>query len=138
MPRNGLALPWVNGTAFARRAITLALADRATTIRDGGWVFFDRGLINAAAALQHLTGELVLTTVGQEHRYNRRVFLAPPWPEIYVTDPERRHSLDAAVAEYHRLLNVYPSLGYEVAILPKVSVPERADFVLNTLAESLD
>jgi predicted ATPase len=53
-------------------------------------------------------------------------------------DPERRHSLEAAVAEYRRLLDVYPSLGYEVTILPKVSVPERADFVLNTLAESLD
>jgi len=92
-------------------------------------------LIDAAAALQHLTGEPVLATVGQEHRYHRRVFLAPPWPEIYVTDPERRHSLDAAIAEYCRLLDVYPSLGYEVAILPKVSVPERADFVLNTLAE---
>jgi predicted ATPase len=132
---NGLALPWVNGIAFARRAITLALADLATAIRDGGWVFFDRGLIDAAAALQHLTGEPVLTTVGQKRRYHRRVFLTPPWPEIYVTDPERRHSLDAAVAEYRRLLDVYPSLGYEVTILPKVSVPERADFVLSTLAQ---
>jgi predicted ATPase len=26
MPGDGLALPWVNATAFARRAITLALA----------------------------------------------------------------------------------------------------------------
>jgi predicted ATPase len=92
-------------------------------------------LIDAAAALQHLTGEPVLTTIGQAHRYHHRVFLAPPWPEIYVTDPERRHSFDAAVAEYERLLDVYPSLGYEVTVLPKVSVPERADFVLKTLAE---
>jgi predicted ATPase len=43
---NGLALPWVNGTAFARRAIALALADRATAIGHGGWVFFDRGLVD--------------------------------------------------------------------------------------------
>jgi len=134
---NGLALPWVNEAAFARRAITLALADRAKAIGHGGWVFFDRGLIDAAAALQHLTGEPVLSTAGQEHRYHHRVFLAPPWPEIYVTDAERRHSLDAAVAEYQRLLDVYLSLGYETAILPKVSVPERADFVLNTLGEQL-
>ena len=134
---NGLALPWVNEAAFARRAITLALPDRAKAIGHGGWVFFDRGLIDAAAALQHLTGEPVLSTAGQEHRYHHRVFLAPPWPEIYVADAERRHSLDAAVAEYQRLLDVCPSLGYETAILPKVSVPERADFVLNTLGEQL-
>jgi predicted ATPase len=64
------------------------------------------------------------------------VFLTPPWPEIYVTDPERRHGLDRALAEYCRLLEVYPSLGYEVSILPKIGVPERADFVLSALAES--
>ena len=95
----------------------------------------DRGLLDAAAALQHLTGEPTLTTLGQAHRYHHKIFLTPPWPEIYVTDSERRHDLDAAVAEYQRLLELYPSLGYEVVILPKVSVPERADLVLHTLAE---
>jgi predicted ATPase len=100
-----------------------------------GWVFFDRGLVDAAAALQHLTGELVLAALGQAHRYHRRVFLAPPWPEIYVTDRERRHGLDAAIAEYSRLLEVYPLLGYEVSVLPKVGVAERADFVVDALAE---
>ena len=119
--------------SFARRAIALALADRATADPHGGWVFFDRGLIDAAAALQHLTGEPMLTIYGQEHRYHSRVFLAPPWPEIYVTDTERHHGFDAAVAEYQRLLDVYPLLGYQVTVLPKVSVRERADFVLNTL-----
>ena len=59
--------------------------------------------------------------------------MAPPWPEIYATDRERRHGLDVAVAEYRRLLEVYPSLGYEVTILPKIAVAERADFVLQTL-----
>jgi predicted ATPase len=88
-----------------------------------------------AAALQHLTGEPVLAALGQSHRYHRRVFLAPPWPEIYVTDRERRHGLDRALAESCRLLEVYPSLGYEVSILAKIGVPERADFVLNALAE---
>jgi predicted ATPase len=50
-----------------------------------------------------------------------------------VTDAERKHGFDAAVAEYDRLLQVYPDLGYEVTILPKVSVSERADFVLDRL-----
>jgi len=91
-------------------------------------------LVDAAAALQHLTGEPTLEKLGQAHRYHRRVFLAPPWPEIYLTDPERRHGFDQAIAEYHRLIVVYPSLGYEVILLPKVSVAPRADFVLHTLA----
>jgi predicted ATPase len=131
----GLALPWVNEIAFAQRAVEMALADRAAASREGGWVFFDRGLLDAAAALQHLTGEPALTTLGQAHRYHRKIFLTPPWPEIYVNDAERRHGLDDAIAEYQRLLDLYPSLGYEMTILPKVGVRERADFVLHALTE---
>ena len=112
----------------------IALADRAAAGSLDGWVFFDRGLIDAAAAFELMTGKPVLTALGQANRYHRRVFLAPPWPEIYETDPERRHGLDVALAEYSRLLETYPSsLGYEVLILPKVGVSERADFILNTL-----
>jgi hypothetical protein len=72
----------------------------------------------------------VLAALGQSHQYHRRVFLAPPWPEIYVTDRERRHGLEKALAEYGRVLEVYPSLGYAVSVLPKIGVPERADFML--------
>jgi predicted ATPase len=129
----GSALPWADGVAFARRCIALALEDRAA-VRDGpGWVFFDRGLIDAAAFLQHLTGEPALATLGALHRYHRRVFMTPPWPEIYVRDAERQHGLDEAVAEYDRLAAAYPSLGYEVVTLPKVSVAERATFVERAL-----
>jgi predicted ATPase len=131
----GWALPWVDATAFARRAVAMALADRAALAGRGGWVFFDRGLIDAAAALQHLTGEAALQPLRRSHRYHRRVFLAPPWPEIYVTDRERRHGFDAALTEYRRLLQTYPSLGYEVFILPKTGVRERADFVLSAVEE---
>jgi len=130
---NGAALPWVDAAAFARRAIALALADRVTVGSASGWVFFDRGLIDAAAALQHLTGEPVLAALGPAHRYHRQVFLAPPWPEIYAIDTERRHGFDAATAEYRRLLDVYPSLGYQVSILPRIGVALRVDFVLDRL-----
>ena len=130
----GSALPWIDSIAFARRCIEMALADRAAARALDGWVFFDRGLIDAAAALQHLTGERVLAPIRRAHRYYHRVFLAPPWPEIYRTDPERRHGLEMALAEYTRLSETYPSLGYDVSILPKIGVPERAAFVLSALA----
>ena len=131
----GSLLPWLDKVGFAHRAIEIALADRRSAAALNGWVFFDRGLVDAAAGLEHLTGKPVLTTLDQSHRYHRRVFLAPPWPEIYATDTERRHSFDAAVAEYSRLLRTYPSLGYDVVILPKVEVGERADLVLAALGE---
>jgi predicted ATPase len=131
----GTALPWLDGIGFARRTLEMALADRERATGLAGWVFFDRGLIDAAVNLQHLTGEPARTTLGQS-RCNRSVFLVPPWPEIYTTDRERRHDFDTARAEYFRLREAYPELGYEVVVLPKVSVAARADFVLATLARA--
>lgn len=133
LARGGTALPWLDIAAFARRAIAIALSDRAAMRGHAGLVFFDRGLIDAASALEAAGGEPLLATLAAEHRYNRQVFLTPPWPEIYAGDPERRHDLAAARAEYERLEAAYPALGYEVVILPKVPVAERADFVLARL-----
>lgn len=131
----GTCLPWTDMAAFLRRAVAMSLADRVSAAASTGWVFFDRGLVDAAAGLQHLTGEAVVESLGRTHRFYRRVFLAPPWPELYLTDPERRHGFEFAVAEYSRLLEIYPELGYEVLILPKLEVGKRADFVLKALAE---
>ncbi|WP_375451288.1 AAA family ATPase [uncultured Devosia sp.] len=130
----GTASPWLDAEAFIRRAMATALADRAAAAQ-AGWVFFDRGLIDAAAGMQRLTGEPVLAPLRDAHRYHHRVFLTPPWPEIYVTDPERRHGLAEAKAEYADLLQVYPALGYDVCVLPKTGVSERADFIERVLAQ---
>ena len=131
---DGQALPWIGGgLAFLRRAVAMSLADRVVAEALEGWVFFDRGLIDAASGITMLTGEPALTELGHAHRYNRKVFMTPPWPEIYVTDAERRHALADAEPEHHRLLGEYPTLGYEPVILPKVSVAERCDFILRTL-----
>jgi predicted ATPase len=129
----GSALPWLDIAAFARRAIEIALDDRARA-HGPGWTFFDRGLIDAAAALQHVTGEPVLEELGRLHRYHHRVFLTPPWPEIYGTDEDRRHGFAAAAAEYRRLTDAYSLLDYEIIILPKTAVEDRADFLLTALS----
>lgn len=129
---NGAALPWVDIAAFARRATAMSLSDRASIATADEWVFFDRGLVDAAAALEHATGEPAVTAC-RAHPYHARMFMAPPWPEIYGTDPERRHDIDAALAEYDRLLHAYASLGYEILTLPRISVEARADHVLNML-----
>ncbi len=129
----GQALPWIDPVAFARRAIALSLADLAAAESASGWVFFDRGLIDAETALRQLTGEPPPDAAQARLRYHRQVFLAPPWPEIYRQDPERRHGYDDAVAEYERLAEAYPSLGYEIVLLPKIAIEARADFVIARL-----
>ena len=127
----GDALPWVNPTSFAHRAMTLATADHSAAAASPGWTFFDRSAIDAASALQHLTGSPVLAEIGRLVRYHRTVFLAQPWPELFASDDERRH--DMAEAEYHRLEHDYQALGYDVMFLPRAPIAERAAFVLDTV-----
>ncbi|WP_422025173.1 AAA family ATPase [Roseovarius sp.] len=129
----GKALPWVDMEAFARRALDLATQDRATVAHQTGWVVFDRGLIDAAVALEHAAGVPVAETLGDVPRFHRQVFLTPPWPEIYAADAERRHGIAEAEGEYRRLLAAYEALGYDTVILPKIGVRARADFLLSRL-----
>lgn len=132
----GDALPWIDGIAFARRITALAKQDYDDARALSGPVFFDRGLIDAAVALEHLTGEKVLADLAARHRYSSPVFLAPPWPELFAPDAERRHDFASAVAEYDRLAAAYPALGYDVILLPKVSVAERLAFILERVGTS--
>jgi predicted ATPase len=133
----GGALPWIDMAAFARRAIALSIEDRQVAAKWSGWVFFDRGLVDAAVALERTIGEPVVEQLGQLHRYNRTVFLTPPWPEIYASDSERRHDLGEAIAEYHWLKRAYPALGYEIIELPQTSVENRADLILSELEKRI-
>ncbi len=127
---SGGPMPWDDLAAFAQRAIELALADLEAAASLPGPVFFDRGLIDAAVALEYATGKLA--TIDLANRYDH-VFLAPPWPEIHVTDEARRHGMDEALAEYARLEAAWPRLGYTVALLPRLPVEARADFVLDRI-----
>jgi predicted ATPase len=124
-------LPWIDMAAFARRAMAMAREDRAQA--PPGLVFFDRGWVDAAAALDHATGEPALRAIDAE-RYHPHVFMAPPWPEIFAPDDDRRHDFAAARAEYDRLCRAYANLGYAVTVLPKQPVGARADWLLHRLA----
>ena len=129
----GTALPWVNPEAFAKRAIEMSIADMKLWQKPKSWVFFDRGLIDACSALAATTGRSTNEYLENQTRYHDVVFLTPPWPEIYVTDEQRKHPLAEARKEYDRLLLAFPKAGYELFILDKTSVSQRADLVVKQL-----
>lgn len=135
MACGGTALPWIDMAGFARRAIDLAAADHAAAAGAGSWIFFDRGIIDAAVAHDAAAGTALLPALAAVHPYHRVMFLAPPWPEIYVQDAERPKDFAVAVAEHAQLARAYPALGYRVVDLPRISPAARADFVLATLGQ---
>ena len=132
---SGGPAPWEDLAGFLHRAIEIALADRARALAEPAPTFFDRGLVDAALGLETLTGDTALRDLCGDHRYAPVVFLAPPWPEIYTTDADRRHDFAAANEEYDRLVAGYPALGYRLIELPRFTPAARADFVEMAVAE---
>ncbi|WP_299674486.1 AAA family ATPase [uncultured Roseobacter sp.] len=126
--------PLEDMTGFATAALQMAQQDLTAQAAQDGWVFFDRGVIDAAVALAHCTGTPVAQHLPGPRAYHRTVFLAPPWPEIYRQDAARQHGFDAACAEYERLSTALPALGYDTVLLPKASPETRVDVILDHLA----
>lgn len=133
MEGTGAALPWINMKAFSRRAVDMSRTDLRMSHKKPGIVFFDRGLIDAAVALQHSSGLSYQQTLGNKLHYSDKVFLVPPWREIFRQDQDRRHDFFAALDEFERLKIAFLDLGYSIYILPKTPTRARADFVLGAL-----
>jgi len=133
----GDALPWTNADRFAHACIALALDDLREAKAHAGISFFDRSLVDAVSALEHMERPVPdeARRALEARPYHDRVFMAPPWPEIYRTDAERKHDFDQARAEYDRLTRAYPHYGYGIQLLPKCAPAERADFVLRALKD---
>jgi predicted ATPase len=98
-------------------------------------VLFDRSIVDAVSSLARLglpTPEYLRNAL-RRYRYARTVFMTPPWEELFKADAERRHAFKDAVAEYEGLPESYPANGYEVELIPKAGVKERADFLEDRL-----
>lgn len=89
----------------------MATGDRNRVASSQGWVFFYRGLLGAAIALEHATGLAASATLSGHPRFHHQVFLTPPWPEIHHRDSERQQDLKEGIAEYHRLIEASDWLG---------------------------
>ena len=95
-------------------------------------VFSDRGIPDLVANSRPLDGAVPehYRAAARAYRYARKVFVTPPWREIFRTDDERRHSYEDALAMYRELPDAYRQFGYELVEVPKAPVAERVEFIL--------
>lgn len=117
--KGGSALPWVDLQAFARRAMEVAKADLQQAGSLPGWVFFDRGLVDAVTALNHITLDPAAERMAVTYRYHKTVFLTPPWPEIHIPDAELKLSWGKRSPNMSALRSHIPSLGIASSFVRK-------------------
>ncbi|MBW8813984.1 MAG: AAA family ATPase [Caulobacterales bacterium] len=125
----GQAVPWLDATACRDLTTARDIADFDRLASETGRVVFDRGLMDMYGA-NGVAPSPALAEAIRTRRYNTRVFVFPPWREIYQTDGERRQDWSQMQAVFDDVLRTLPELGYEPAVVPKGDVTARAAFIL--------
>lgn len=129
----GSALPWHDRALFAELMLSWEMRSHRLATQHAviGPVLFDRGVPDIIGYLRveelPIPGHMYRAV--EQFRYNTRVFIAPPWPEIYRQDTERKQNLETARRTYEAMATVYSELGYQLVELPRSSIEDRADFV---------
>ena len=94
-------------------------------------VFLDRGIPDILAYM-HYIGDSYPAYFDQackDHKYSK-IFVLPPWKEIYISDDERYENYEQAKLIYNHLSETYIKYGYQLIEVPKDTVENRIDFIL--------
>jgi predicted ATPase len=124
----GRAVPWDDYAACCELCVRRDIAKFDALAGETDRIFFDRCMLDGFDARWDAPAEL--TAAARSRRYNARVFVFPPWREIYETDAERRQDWAEAEATFGRILRGLERFGYQPLIVPKGSLDARAAFVL--------
>jgi len=128
------AVPWDDHGAYCELSVKRDIAKFDALADEEARMFFDRGIPDGFDPRWTPPAELL--AAAQARRYNTRVFVFPPWREIYQTDQERRQDWAEAEATFDQVLGGLQRFGYGAAIVPKGSVEARAAFVLEATAQA--
>lgn len=131
----GIALREINSEAYALAMLDLDKQNFMSSIATQKPMVFDRGFPDIAGYLDLMNIEIPkpLDHVCMTYRYTGPIFALPPWAQIYRNDEERIQNFEQAGATYEAVCSAWRKYGYNLIELPKASVQERTDFVLNNL-----
>ncbi len=105
---------------------------------DSKLAFFDRGIPDIYAYLDFLKIDYPEYFIDKRKQYlYYKVFMLPPWKDIYISDNERYESFERAVEIHHYLKKTYKEIGYKINIVPFGSVKERTNFILDSLKNEI-
>lgn len=99
-------------------------------------IFLDRGIPDVVAYMDYFRTAYPsqFTLACQNYEYDK-IFLLPPWEEIYTSDNERYESFEQALVIHEHLKNSYITYGYDPIIVPTGTIDKRSSFILNSLDE---
>jgi predicted ATPase len=136
LEQNSNALPWDDIIAFSINVQKQMITDYAL-FPEATFCFYDRCLLDVLSYLvkDDIPAYDSLLSDIEKYRYYPTVFVLPPWQEIFTKDNERTEDFDDTITAFQVIKETYEANGYKMVELPKVSVEERAEFILTYLKE---
>ena len=100
-------------------------------------VFLDRGIPDVLAYMHYIGDSYpsFFDVACKEHTYSK-IFILPPWEEIYISDDERYENYEQAKLIFNHLTETYQNYGYKLIEVPKDTVDNRILFILNQLSNN--
>jgi predicted ATPase len=130
----GDILPWKNVSKFEK----LLMQERIgflNRIDKQDIAFSDRGLPDQAG-FSMFKGKSISNELSSAillNRYAKKVFVTPPWGQIYTNDPIRTETFEEAVKIHQCITQAYEENGYELIDLPLTTPDQRIAFIINSL-----
>lgn len=135
---DGTGIPGKDEKLFVELMLSRAIFQYNQMQTHQGPVIFDRGIPDNIGYADLFGLEIPSThNASQKYRYNQCVFFVPGWAEIYKTDDERIMSFEAANQFGNNIRDIYLNLGYKLIDVPFESAEIRAQFIINTITESM-
>jgi predicted ATPase len=97
-------------------------------------VFIDRGIPDVLAYMHYIGSSypVLFENACKENKYSK-IFVLPPWEDIYVSDNERYESFEQALKIHSYITITYEKYGYHLVDVPKDTIEKRVDFILKHL-----
>jgi predicted ATPase len=127
----GNALPWGDTGLYTKLMLKGSVESYIENAENENIIFFDRGILDTIC-YSDMIGNGISAEMDEYAKklYNKRVFILPPWFEIYATDSERKQDWEEAEMTYHKMKIIYEKYGYDTIDVPRDSVRNRVSFVL--------
>jgi predicted ATPase len=137
--KNGDGLPWKNKELYANLMLKASLESFNSVLSNNSGIhFFDRGILDTLC-YTNMIGlgiSAEMDKIGKNSLYNRKVFILPPWIEIYHTDNERKQTWEEAKLTFTKMKETYLSYDYEIIEVPQDAVENRVNFLLSNINSS--
>ncbi|NQY06254.1 MAG: AAA family ATPase [Flavobacteriaceae bacterium] len=129
----GNKTPWEDVIGFTNLVYQTTIEELKIPIHESAFV--DRGLADNIAYLkmqeQRIPNELLNFEYLQH--YHPKVFVLPPWCDIFEQDPQRLQTFEEATEIQEILISTYMELGFDLEIISKSNVKKRVEIIKNLI-----